>query len=96
MLWALEGYFRQAVLRILGQRMCYLGLLLWKDAPCLPAIHFLPPLRDKGAARGLPSLSPTLLLSVYSVYLDLGECRQCLLIFAGLSHNVSPNLSAWL
>lgn len=59
MLWALGGYFRQAALRILGQRMCCLGLPLWKDAPCLRAIHFLPPLHDKGAARGLPSLALT-------------------------------------
>lgn len=56
------GYFRQAALRIHGPRMCWFGLLLWKDAPCLPAVHFLPPLRGKGAAWGLPCLAPTHLL----------------------------------
>lgn len=85
-------YFRMAVFPILGQRMFCLGFLLWKDAPHSTAIHFLPPLRDKG----LPSLALTLQVWLYSVDLASGGCQQCLLSFAGLSHAISPNLSAWL
>lgn len=92
MLWACGVYFRMAVFSILGQRMFCLGLLLWKDAPYLTAMHFLPPLCDKG----LSSLALTLQVWVYSVGWDSGGCQQCLLSFAGLNHAISPNLSAWL